>query len=114
MLQWWKSRTSFDSLRDGLSKTLLIGEVTKNYSEANQAYNGDRNGGGLLGPMNPLQREDEVAAGININGFGSDHTGICQFVMADGSVHSIAVETSPTVLGHLVTRAGGEVISGDY
>jgi prepilin-type N-terminal cleavage/methylation domain-containing protein/prepilin-type processing-associated H-X9-DG protein len=43
----------------------------------------------------------------------SFHTGGCNFLFGDGSVHFINSSTSLCVIGTLVTRAGGEVVT-DY
>jgi hypothetical protein len=38
---------------------------------------------------------------------------VVQFLMADGSVHSIAVDVDDTVLEALATKSGGEIV-GDF
>jgi prepilin-type N-terminal cleavage/methylation domain-containing protein len=46
--------------------------------------------------------------------FGSWHTGVCQFVFADGSVHAISNNIDPTNLKRLALRNDGQVITADY
>ncbi|CAN0069804.1 unnamed protein product [Phaeothamnion confervicola] len=50
------------------------------------------------------------------NQFGvySFHTSGANVAFADGSIRSLSQSVSPATLAALVTRAGGEVISGDY
>jgi prepilin-type N-terminal cleavage/methylation domain-containing protein len=103
----WRSRTTIAHLYDGLSTTLLAGEITHRAARACGAYNGDCRGGRVLGPDHPLQHSRDAI------GFGSDHAGIVQFVFCDGSVRSLPVEFDADVAGRLVTRAGREPIPGD-
>ncbi len=103
----WRSRTTIAHLRDGLSNTLLAGEITHAAARWGGAYNGDHRFGRLLGPDYPLQHSRDVL------GFGSEHAGIVQFVFCDGSVRSLPVEFDADVAGRLVTRAGRETIPGD-
>jgi len=100
----WSSRTRFADLRDGTSKTILIGESSAARSAAVHAYNGDHNCGILLGPAYPIARTPADW------GAGSDHPGVCLFLFGDGSVHALDLAVSSGVLGKLVTRAGGEVV----
>lgn len=51
---------------------------------------------------------------INAFGFASDHSGVINFSMADGSVRSISKTIDRTVLESLVTRAGRETISSEF
>jgi prepilin-type processing-associated H-X9-DG protein len=37
--------------------------------------------------------------------FGSAHSGVCQFLMADGSFRAMATVTSEVVLGEMARRA---------
>ncbi len=49
-----------------------------------------------------------------INAYGSGHAGGANFAMADGSVRFIADSISPLTFRALGTRAGGEVIPGNF
>lgn len=44
--------------------------------------------------------------------FFSPHTGVVQFVFADGSVHAISTTAPVPILQALATRAGAEVVEG--
>jgi prepilin-type processing-associated H-X9-DG protein len=50
------------------------------------------------------------------NNFGmySFHTGGCNAVFADGSVHFLPQATAPSVLIALATMQGGEAIASSY
>jgi prepilin-type N-terminal cleavage/methylation domain-containing protein len=55
-----------------------------------------------------------IARGSQDNGsstIGSWHSGICQFLMADGAVVSIPVNTSDTILRRIVDRRDGQVFN---
>ena len=55
----------------------------------------------------PLANNPTVAAASQ---FGSYHTGVCQFVYADGSVRAVANGTPGSTLALLANRADGQVI----
>jgi prepilin-type processing-associated H-X9-DG protein len=95
-------------IKDGLSNTFAAGErgsfLVQN---AWAGALGDGRGGAevlayVSGGLNP--------AGASPSGFAGPHTGSCQFLMADGSVHSIKTTINPTVYRALATRNGREVI----
>jgi prepilin-type N-terminal cleavage/methylation domain-containing protein/prepilin-type processing-associated H-X9-DG protein len=46
--------------------------------------------------------------------FGGPHSGVCMFVMCDGSVKALRTSIDIYTLTYLATRNGGEPISGDY
>jgi prepilin-type N-terminal cleavage/methylation domain-containing protein len=55
------------------------------------------------------------AASSEYRSFGGPHSGICQFVFTDGSVHAIRVEIDNYVLGYLANRADGQTVEdGDF
>ncbi len=113
--------TSFKSITDGTSKTLLGGEVGKATSESGQAFNGDTNAGMWLGelkqfcerctlqptpPGSSLSSTEKLAYGDS--GFGGAHNGVVNFVMCDGSVQSLSRDIDPKVLDRMATRAGDD------
>ena len=53
------------------------------------------------GPAHPLAADAQSPYQIN---FGGVHTGICQFLHADGSVRTYANAMSPELLAHLIRR----------
>ena len=76
--------------------------------------------GSLLGHTTsyPIQRSTDPtwpypygAGGWSYSYFGSPHTGICNFVLGDGSVQSLANSTPTHILGCLGTCADGNSVS---
>jgi len=114
VIRSWKSNTQFKSITDGTSNTFMLGEATKAYSygsvnhpdRAAQAFNGDYVRGLPIGHEEaPLYGPNEQYA----VGFGSEHPGVCNFAMVDGSIRAVNIDTDPLVLAALATRDGGEV-----
>lgn len=106
----WFSVTSFDHIRDGLSNTLLLSEVTRGSANGRGgAYNGDSNCGALGGPSYPIS----INPADSWNRMGSDHPGICLTAFCDGSIKPLRVEMGAITLGQLVTRSGGEIIAAE-
>jgi len=112
----WKSRTTYASLTDGASNTILVGEKHMRpmwqgiAPEDGAIYNGDHPGNFSRcgGPGYPLAR---FPTDSFQNNFGSYHTGGVNFVFADGSVRTFSVNISTNVLGRLTARNDHEVIS---
>jgi prepilin-type N-terminal cleavage/methylation domain-containing protein len=111
----WDSRTRFASVTDGLSNTLFIGEKHIRRGFLRQ-INGDRtiwNGdhadvfSRIAGPGRGLISNLDATTN---QAFGSYHTGICQFVLGDGSVRALKVTTPEATLSLLVRCADGQVI----
>ena len=107
-VQSYTPRTSFKSITDGTSKTLLSGEVGRGTSESGQAFNGDTSGM-YIGELKQFcdKCEKNKAEGGD-DGFGSAHNGVVNFVMCDGSVQRIARDVDPNVLDRMATRAGDD------
>ncbi|MES2788654.1 MAG: DUF1559 domain-containing protein [Planctomycetota bacterium] len=105
------SNTTFATILDGSSNTLLLAEV-KNKNVAT--------GEGVVWASTNLT---DTGLGINnpqfgtyySRGFGpgSHHVGGCHFALADGGVRFISQNISQTLLQALATRQGKEVI-GEY
>jgi len=123
----------FAEISDGLSNTLLIGEIGRGPTSAgaNQSpwFAAWTNSvqrlasAGINQPFASIQpkpscyvaaNNDTPAFGAqNVLGFGSYHPGGANFLFCDGSVKFLRSSTNLTVLSALGTRAGGEVVSQD-
>ncbi|QDU88902.1 hypothetical protein Pla175_22860 [Pirellulimonas nuda] len=110
------SKTSFRQITDGTSKTFLIGESA--FGEpADQGTRGWWVGAAttwfyaahnLTYPLNSAARPGPIHNDV---GFGSEHPGGCQFLMADASTQFITEEVSLNILFAQASRAGGEVLA---
>ncbi len=115
ILKQWESQTSFNSILDGTSHTIFIGEkhVREQYTgiapEDGAIYNGDHpaNFSRCGGPGYPIARFPNEDFQTN---FGSYHTGGCNFVFGDGSVRTFSPQISTELLGKLTHRADGEFV----
>jgi prepilin-type N-terminal cleavage/methylation domain-containing protein len=128
LVKSWRSRTNLKSLVDGTSTTFLVGErhVPRghygNEIADGSVYNGNnfRTSGHVGGPgyagsgydFDLARSPDDVQGGTERwqRIFGSYHTGICQFVMGDGSVRGVAVSIPPAILRLLVVRNDGQTV----
>src|SRR5262249_21364743 len=108
-----KSQTRFANITDGVSNTLFFGDKhvrLDRFGEGSQGdgsiYNGDLVSFACraAGTRNPLALGP--TAGFQTQ-FGSDHAGVCQFALGDGSVRAIPVSISPSVLDLLAMRSDG-------
>lgn len=110
----WIDRISGKKIKDGLSKTLLIGERhvprsrIQRFPEDSSAFDGDYLGGfaRVAGPGAPIAfgSFDETASPMT---FGSAHPGVCNFAMADCSVIALSTDTSTQLLEKLSNRNNG-------
>jgi prepilin-type N-terminal cleavage/methylation domain-containing protein len=112
-------RRVFASIKDGLSRTLFVGEkhvpldLFARGPWDGAAYNGDygsamrKAGAGAALAQDPYERTRD--------NFGSVHPGVCQFVFGDGSVHPLRTTIDPVILGQLANIADGQPVhDGDY
>jgi prepilin-type N-terminal cleavage/methylation domain-containing protein/prepilin-type processing-associated H-X9-DG protein len=118
----FRSVTNFSAISDGLSNTLLIGEKHVRHGGLGLASNGDEayysgynydtaqrsagwyiDGAGVR-QNKPIMKPDDAASTIR---FGSWHTGSCNFVFCDGSVHSLPVNIDIETLRRLADRSDG-------
>ncbi len=113
---WYKgSPLRFTSILDGLSQTLFVGEKhIPNFQFGtgvdSSIYNGDHGSSFKQAGTGALLARGPTGSGQ----FGSYHTGVCQFVMGDGSVKALTVSIDATNLARLAHRKDGEVITVDY
>lgn len=131
----WKSQTGFQSITDGISNTLLIGEKYVlpasrwGKDEDRSVYNGGwarafrRMAGAVPGTSRnfPLVTDpNDTWSGLTplmqpaSQRFGGHHPGVCQFVFCDGTVRPIRNSVDTATLSRLAKRSDGEAITGDY
>ena len=114
-----KAVLNFRDFTDGTTNTILLGEKHVQLDKLNDpAQDGMILSGSeaqtyhrRAGASWPLANSNMVAANTQ---FGSWHTGICQFVLGDGSVRGISVSIPGTILGYLGARDDGQVISEEF
>jgi prepilin-type N-terminal cleavage/methylation domain-containing protein/prepilin-type processing-associated H-X9-DG protein len=122
----WRGQLTFAGITDGTSQTFLFGEKhvrpksLRGRNEDRSAFGGQNNsvrrmaGVGPTGNVRPLRPpQDQNGAQAN-ESFGGPHTGVCQFVFADGSVKAVKTTTGVQTLTLLAGRSDGQVIAGDY
>ena len=106
----WKSRTNYGSLKRGISNTILIGDKHVPLGGFGLAANGD---GSLYNGGRPASFSRVGGTGFGLapfladpfnTNFGSNHPGVCLFLMADDSVRPIAINISEEILGQLIRR----------
>ncbi|MBX3436715.1 MAG: DUF1559 domain-containing protein [Planctomycetaceae bacterium] len=107
---WFASKVSIGQIADGTSNTLIVGERA---IDPDKSWGWDATGTecdqwiGTGDPMRAPRPDDTWANSIHFN---SHHTGIAQFLVADGSVHALSYNINFATFQALGTRAGGEVI----
>jgi prepilin-type N-terminal cleavage/methylation domain-containing protein len=106
----------FQQVKDGLSKTIAIGEKHVPVNTFNDLRDGAIFNGGLpegilrkASASNPLAFSNTDPFN---NQFGSWHANVVQFVFGDGSVQALATSTPGSTLGLLANRADGQPIPG--
>jgi hypothetical protein len=110
----------FADVRDGLSNTVMFGEVTGAFMDGYAGTGRLRSFSWLVGPMG-MHYAAKSLAGISYGGtrptledakFSSRHAGIVQYTLADGSVRALSTSTDADILLRLGGIADGQVISG--
>lgn len=122
LLLSWTPQLNLLSVTDGTSNTLMFGEKhvrpnsLRGKNEDRSIFGGQNNsirrmaGVAANGDVRPL-RDPRDQNGTKANeSFGGPHTGVCQFVMCDGSVRAIPTSVSLATLSALVTRSDGQVV----
>ena len=115
------SKIGFDDIYDGSSNTVLIGEYlpdeSTNLGWASGTRSTLRNMGSLESYQNFQARIASVTAtpvaATFVGGFGSPHPGTTNFVLADGSVHSLSFSLTTPITNHIGNRADGAMM-GDW
>ena len=106
------------SVTDGLSKTILAGEMHVPQGRLRVSpfdafiFNGDNvfNTGRLGGPTMPIAKNLKGETDDLVR-WGSWHVGSCNFAFADGSVHTLPVNIDTDTLGRLSNRSDGQPVS---
>lgn len=114
------TKISFRDVSDGLSNTLMIGEVLPAFTTHAQLWSSS---GCTSSTGTPLNNDTEGLCTIDdpdphramppadCDGFRSLHQGMVNFALADGSVRSINDEIDYKLLNMLGSRASGEIVS---
>lgn len=125
LLTNWKSQTNFASVTDGLSNTSVLAEKYVPTSSINMHANV---GDGTLyywhvndwktwmiirNSKFPLVRGTNITQGEYRKSLGSYHPGICQFLMADGSVKNVTNNVNPEFTLLMADRRDGRVNNYD-
>lgn len=117
-----KGRYKNASVTDGHSNTIFIGEKYLNQNQLGNpsgwgdgsVLNGDEPEtfmriGGFAMPIATTQ--DEPLSPGELPVFGSAHPTICNFLLGDGSVHSLSTQTDESTLYRLCSREDGLPVS---
>ena len=105
---------SFSQITDGLSNTLFAGDKHVHMQNFGRGvldcslYNGDywMCSSRSVGPNYHIAQKPTDT----VIGFGGYHTGVCQFVLGDGSTRAIANNADPNVLALLANISDGQPI----
>jgi prepilin-type N-terminal cleavage/methylation domain-containing protein len=106
------------NITDGTSNTLLVGEKRINrgllgskQTDDNQGYSSGFNFDTIRKTTRPPAPDYSAPTGDGAGLFGSSHTGVLNFVLADGSVRTIPYSINPTVFLYLGQKDDGHPIS---
>lgn len=110
----WEDRVTRASCTDGLSNTILAGEMHVPMGKLGQSpfdafiFNGDHvfNTGRLAGPTMPIARNLRGETDDLVR-WGSWHLNSCNFAFADGSVRTLSNSTDTDTLGRMSNRMDG-------
>jgi prepilin-type processing-associated H-X9-DG protein len=122
-----RSRIRIKHITDGTSKTYLFGEKYLNpdnyetgidLADNENVFSGFDNDQIRLTAIDvnstPLPLHQDTPGVEDFYSFGSVHSGVCQFVFADGSVHGISHEIDAQTHRRLGNRADGQMLDGAW
>jgi prepilin-type N-terminal cleavage/methylation domain-containing protein/prepilin-type processing-associated H-X9-DG protein len=117
-IMYQRSKTKTGKVTDGLSQTLLVGEVISSIDQTRVNFPG--HAGYFWPTWNVIDTHLGINAGIvhkgyapglpDEEGFASYHPAGCHFVFGDGHVQFISDDIGPAVLAAMSTRATGETL----
>ena len=85
---------------------LMAGDNSQNYSTSRSLMRSNQQPQLLRRPTDP-----SLGGGDVPHSFGSWHPGICQFVVGDGSIHSLSITTDGAILRALAEVSDGKTVS---
>jgi prepilin-type N-terminal cleavage/methylation domain-containing protein/prepilin-type processing-associated H-X9-DG protein len=106
-------------LSDGTSNTLMIGEISKNgwkfYRSWIRGWDNDSSGATVSGKnmVNAINSADYTSGNFNNVSLSSNHTGLVNVAMCDGSIRTLNQSMALDTLKRLASRSGGEVFTLD-
>ncbi|WP_246173419.1 DUF1559 domain-containing protein [Limnoglobus roseus] len=123
-----KGQLTLLSITDGTSNTFMFGEKhirpqsMRGKNEDRSLFGGQTNSVRRMAgiesatPANvrPLMPPEAQTTALANTAFGGPHSGVCQFVFADGSVKAVRTTTDLDTLGRLSVRNDGLTITNDY
>ena len=122
-IRGFRGYTTLQTITDGTSNTLLLGEKHVVRGREGTEGAGDHsfyNGIGynsaqrVAGPSFPLARDPlDTSSGFQ-DKFGGPHTGLVLFALCDGSIRPIRTSIDTANLRRLAMRSDGQVISNDF
>ena len=109
-----ENAVSFRDVRDGLSKTIMIGERDSRLGGSLWIGRGDGLEAGMSRVVGVGEHVFNSGGEAHFEDYYSSHPGGVSFVFADGHVAFLSDGMSDALFASLCTRAGGEVVNGDY